>query len=175
MLVPFVPSPPEVVEEMLKCANLSKDDVLLDLGCGDGRIIKAAKKNFHVRMAIGVEINNDLCLEARDPDVEVVCGDMVLLLETLMPKVTDPDVEVVCGDMVLLLETLMPKVTVITAYLSTRTNEIIQEKILKLGRKGLRIVSHDFVFEKLRLKETRRVKAMGLLGWTEHTIYCYEL
>ncbi len=152
LLVPFVPSPPEVVEEMLKCANLSKDDVLLDLGCGDGRIIKAAKKNFHVRMAIGVEINNDLCLEARDPDVEVVCGDMVLLLETLMPKVT-----------------------VITAYLSTRTNEIIQEKILKLGRKGLRIVSHDFVFEKLRLKETRRVKAMGLLGWTEHTIYCYEL
>ncbi|MEW9491040.1 MAG: methionine biosynthesis protein MetW [Candidatus Aramenus sulfurataquae] len=152
MLVPFVPSPPEVVEEMLKCANLSKDDVLLDLGCGDGRIIKAAKKNFHVRMAIGVEINNDLCLEARDPDVEVVCGDMVLLLEVLMPRVT-----------------------VITAYLSTRTNEIIQEKILKLGRKGLRIVSHDFVFEKLRLKETRRVKAMGLLGWTEHTIYCYEL
>ncbi|EWG08116.1 MAG: 50S ribosomal protein L11 methyltransferase [Candidatus Aramenus sulfurataquae] len=152
LLVPFVPSPPEVVEEMLKCANLSKDDVLLDLGCGDGRIIKAAKKNFHVRMAIGVEINNDLCLEARDPDVEVVCGDMVLLLEVLMPRVT-----------------------VITAYLSTRTNEIIQEKILKLGRKGLRIVSHDFVFEKLRLKETRRVKAMGLLGWTEHTIYCYEL
>ncbi|MCI2414318.1 MAG: hypothetical protein MPF33_03565 [Candidatus Aramenus sp.] len=152
MLVPFVPSPPEVVEEMLKCANLSKDDVLLDLGCGDGRIIKTAKKHFHVRTAIGVEINNDLCLEARDLDVEVVCGDMVLLLEVLIPRVT-----------------------VITAYLSTRTNEIIQEKILKLGRKGLRVVSHDFVFEKLRLKETRRVKAMGLLGWTEHTIYCYEL
>jgi 16S rRNA A1518/A1519 N6-dimethyltransferase RsmA/KsgA/DIM1 with predicted DNA glycosylase/AP lyase activity len=152
LLVPFVPSPPEVVEEMLKCANLSKDDVLLDLGCGDGRIIKTAKKHFHVRTAIGVEINNDLCLEARDLDVEVVCGDMVLLLEVLIPRVT-----------------------VITAYLSTRTNEIIQEKILKLGRKGLRVVSHDFVFEKLRLKETRRVKAMGLLGWTEHTIYCYEL
>ncbi len=152
MLVPFVPSPPEVVEEMLKCANLSKDDVLLDLGCGDGRIIKTAKKLFRVKMGIGVEINKDLCLEARDPDVEVICGDMVFLSEVLIPRAT-----------------------VITAYLSTRANEIIQEKILKLGKKGTRVISHDFIFERLRLKETRRVKAMGILGWTEHTIYCYEL
>lgn len=152
MLVPFVPSPPEVIREMLKCAKVKKDDILLDLGCGDGRIIKIAKEEFHVREAIGVEIDKRLCREAKNDDVEVVCGDMVTLSSILIPKVS-----------------------VLTLYLSTRSNEILEDIILKYGKKGLRISSHDFTFEKLRPIKEIKVKAMGLLGWTEHVIYCYEL
>lgn len=152
MLVPFVPSPPEVIREMLRCAKVKNDDILLDLGCGDGRIIKIAKEEFYVREAIGVEIDKRLCREAKNDNVEVICGDMVTLSSILIPKVS-----------------------VLTLYLSTRANEILENTILKYGKKGLRISSHDFTFEKLRPTKEIKVKAMGLLGWTEHMVYCYEL
>ncbi len=152
MLVPFVPSPPEVIREMLKCAEAKKCDILLDLGCGDGRIIKIAKEEFNVKEAIGVEIDKRLCKEAKNDNVEVICGDMVTLSSILIPKVS-----------------------ILTLYLSTRANEILQDTILKYGKKGLRIVSHDFTLEKLKPIKEEKIKAMGLLGWTEHMIYCYGL
>jgi SAM-dependent methyltransferase len=54
--VPFVPTPPEVVDEMLKLVNLKTGDILYDLGCGDGRIVIAAAKRFGVK-ALGIDID----------------------------------------------------------------------------------------------------------------------
>ena len=48
-LAPFVPTPQEVVEKMLQVANLKKDEVVYDLGCGDGRIIITAAQKFGAR------------------------------------------------------------------------------------------------------------------------------
>jgi len=55
--VPYVPTPQEVVDAMLKIANVNSQDVLLDLGSGDGRIVITAAKDYKVQKAVGVEID----------------------------------------------------------------------------------------------------------------------
>jgi flagellar basal body-associated protein FliL len=53
--VPYVPTQPEVVERMLEMAKVGKNDVVYDLGCGDGRIVIAAVKDFGARSGVGVD------------------------------------------------------------------------------------------------------------------------
>lgn len=62
--VPFVPTPQDVVIAMLKLAKVKSSDVVYDLGCGDGRIVIAAAKNFGCR-AVGIDINPERIKEAR--------------------------------------------------------------------------------------------------------------
>src|SRR6266567_397565 len=57
---PFVSSPQDVVRKMLEVAKATKDDVVVDLGCGDGRILATAVKDFGVKAAFGYEIREDL-------------------------------------------------------------------------------------------------------------------
>lgn len=152
MLAPFIPTPEEVIKEMLSCANVGRNDILIDLGSGDGRILKIAKGHFHVKLAIGVELNEALCKESKSDDVEVIQGDLIQLSEVLIPRAT-----------------------VITVYLSPRSNKLLEDIILRKGKKGLKVVSHDFEFDRLSLDKTKSVKAKGLLGLTEHVIYCYKL
>ncbi|AWR97072.1 hypothetical protein DFR86_05515 [Acidianus sulfidivorans JP7] len=152
MLVPFVPSPPEVVYEMLKCADASSNDIVLDLGCGDGRVLKIAKESFKVKLAIGVEIDKRLCREAKSIDTDIICGDLLSLARVLLSRVT-----------------------ILTVYLSSRANSLLEDYILQSNNKNLKIVSHDFEFSKLKLYKKVNVKAKGLLGITDHTIYCYKI
>ena len=63
--VPYVPSPEEVVAGMLKLADVHKGDVVYDLGCGDGRIVISAAKDFGAR-AVGVDINPERIKEATE-------------------------------------------------------------------------------------------------------------
>src|SRR5438094_8649896 len=57
---PFVSSPHDVVRKMLEVARATKDDVLVDLGCGDGSILSTAIKDFGVKAAFGYEIRENL-------------------------------------------------------------------------------------------------------------------
>src|SRR5690242_952588 len=61
---PYVPTPPEVVEAMLKTAGVKPNDTVYDLGCGDGRIVIMAAQKFGAR-GVGVEIDPDLVREAK--------------------------------------------------------------------------------------------------------------
>ena len=63
--VPFVPTPPEVVDRMLELAEVKKGDVIYDLGSGDGRIIIRAAKKYGAR-GVGIEIDPDLVKRSRD-------------------------------------------------------------------------------------------------------------
>src|SRR5919204_173368 len=63
--VPYVATPPAVVAKMLELAQVTKDDVVYDLGSGDGRIVIMAAQRFGAR-GVGVEINPDLVLEAHE-------------------------------------------------------------------------------------------------------------
>src|ERR1051325_8961421 len=62
--VPYVPSPNQVVDGMLKLAGVKANDVVYDLGCGDGRIVISAAKTYGAR-GVGVDINPERIQEAR--------------------------------------------------------------------------------------------------------------
>src|SRR6266849_3080481 len=63
--VPFIPTPPDVVDRMLEMAGVKNGDVLYDLGSGDGRIVIQGAKRYGVR-GVGIEIDADLVQRARD-------------------------------------------------------------------------------------------------------------
>jgi len=71
---PFVTTPPEVVERMLTLAQTRREDLVMDLGSGDGRIVIAAAKKYGAR-GIGVELDPKLVETARDPDLRAEMSD----------------------------------------------------------------------------------------------------
>ncbi len=125
-LAPFVPSRYEVVKRMLEVANVGSDDVVFDLGCGDGRILIMAVNNFGAKKAIGYEMRRDLYQQT--------------LNEIIKQDLTDK-ISVINGD---LLEADLTQATVITLYLTTSGNERLRPKMEKEIQNKAQIVSHDF-------------------------------
>ena len=121
----YVPTPPETVDEMLRQARLEKDDLLIDLGSGDGRIPLAAARQYRVR-AIGIDIDPKLVEEAT---------------QTAKREGLDSLVNFRLGDM---FAADLSGATVVTLYLSDRLNVLLRPKLLRELPVGARIVSHDF-------------------------------
>lgn len=121
----FVPTPPETVDEMLRQARLKKNDVLFDLGSGDGRIPIAAAKQYGVR-AVGIDIDPKLVAEAT---------------EAAKREGVDHLVTFRLGDM---FAADLRGATVVTLYLSDTLNVMLRPKLLRELPVGARIVSHDF-------------------------------
>ena len=63
-LAPYVPSEPYVVKRMLEVAQVGPEDIVFDLGCGDGRILITAVKDFGAKKAVGYEMQKDLYKQA---------------------------------------------------------------------------------------------------------------
>ena len=124
--VPFVPTPNEVVEEMLKMANVSNGDVVFDLGSGDGRIPITAVKKYGAKRATGVEINPDLVKKSRENAKQAGVADRVEFLQQDLFK-TD-----------------LSGASVVTLYLLPDVNLKLRPKLLQELKPGTRIVSHAF-------------------------------
>jgi SAM-dependent methyltransferase len=122
---PYVPTPEEVVEAMLEVAKVGADDVLYDLGSGDGRIVIAAAKTYGTR-GVGVDIDPDRIKEANKNAREAGVSDKVKFLEQDLFK-TD-----------------ISEATVVTLYLLPEVNLKLRPKLLKELRPGTRVVSHSF-------------------------------
>jgi tRNA G37 N-methylase Trm5 len=121
----FVPTPYEVVDEMLRLANVKKGDVLYDLGSGDGRIPVAAAKRFGVR-AVGIDIDPKRIEEAN----ENARKNGVTRLVTFRQED--------------LFKTDFSEATVVTLYLLPDLNVKLRPRLLEELRPGTRIVSHQF-------------------------------
>ena len=122
--VPFVPSPQVVVDEMLRLANVTKDDFVMDLGSGDGRILITAASKFGAR-GMGVDLDENLINQS-----EAAARDA---------GVTER-VEFLRQD---LFKTDLSRATVITMYLLPGVNMRLRPVLLGL-KPGTRIVAHDF-------------------------------
>jgi len=120
----WVPSDMVVVNEMLRLARIGRDDVVYDLGCGDGRIVIEAARRFGVR-AVGVDLDVKLLGEARQNAVRAGVTDRVTFLEQD------------------LFATDLGPATVVTLYLSQDVNLRLRPKLLRELRPGARIVSHE--------------------------------
>ena len=123
--VEFVPTPHEVVAEMLNMAEVTKEDVVYDLGCGDGRIVIAAAKHYGAR-GVGVDIDPQLIKVCRENARKAgVTNRVTFLLRDLF-------------------ETELREATVVALYLTPELNLQLRPKLFRELKPGARIVSHDF-------------------------------
>jgi predicted RNA methylase len=129
---PWVPTPMHSVRQMLSMADVGPDDLVYDLGCGDGRMIVAAARRYRAR-AVGIEI---------EPLRFLWCQVLVTVLG-LRDRV-----RVVYGD---LFEQDLSGADVVTCYLLQKTNDKLEEKLIRELRPGSRVVSNTFVFRRLHL------------------------
>jgi SAM-dependent methyltransferase len=124
--VPYVPTPPEVVEAMLKLGNAGAGDVHYDLGCGDGRIVIMAVQKFGAARGTGYDIDPQRIKEANE--------------NAKQAGVTDK-VKFILGN---LFEADFRDANIVTLYLLPDVNLKLRPKLLKDLKVGSRIVSHQF-------------------------------
>jgi hypothetical protein len=147
----FVPTPPEVVAKMLELAQVKKDDLLYDLGCGDGRIVVTAAKTYGCR-AVGYDISPVRVKESRE---NVAKNDVGHLASIEQEDIFTLD---------------LSKANVITLYLLPSLNVKLIPQLEKL-KPGCRIVSHDFDMEGVTPDQVVTVTAGDSYG--EHTVYLW--
>jgi protein-L-isoaspartate O-methyltransferase len=124
-LAPFVATPPDVVERMLKLAKVGPSDVVYDLGCGDGRIVITAAQTFG---AVGVGVDIDATLINR-ADANAKAAGVSRRVRFLAQDAMTVDVS---------------DATVVTLYLLSASNVKLRPILTRQLRKGSRIVSHNF-------------------------------
>jgi len=140
----FVPTPQEVVEDMLRLANVQKGDVLYDLGSGDGRIPVTAAKLYGVR-AVGIDIDPDRIREAQENARRNGVEHLV--------KFRNDD----------LFEADFRDATIITLYLLPDLNLKLRPRLLSELKPGTRIVSHQF--DMGSWKPDKKLESNGRTGY----------
>ena len=123
--VPYVPTPQDVVDRMLAVARVGKNDVVYDLGCGDGRIVVTAARQFGAR-GVGIDINPERIAEARANAKKAGVSQRVDL------RVAN------------LFDTDLSPASVVTLYLLPNINVKLRPQLWKQLRVGSRVVSHAF-------------------------------
>ena len=122
---PYVPTPYSIVERMLALAEVGPNDVVVDLGSGDGRIVITAAQQFGAR-GVGVEIDRTLIAEAQEKAAKAgVAGRTRFVARDFF----DADLR---------------EATVLTLYLLPETNRKLLPKIFAEMRPGTRVVAHRF-------------------------------
>ena len=144
----FVPTPPEVVEAMLKLANVTGKDTVYDLGCGDGIIVATAAQKHGAR-AVGIDIDPQRVKEANERVQKAGVTDKV--------KIMNAD----------LFETDISPATVVTLYLLPSLNQKLIPKLNKELKPGTRIVSQSFdMGENYPPEKTVDVNGRSVYLWT---------
>ncbi len=149
--VPFVPTPLPVVERMLELAHVDRDDVVYDLGSGDGRIVIMATQKFGAQ-AVGVELDDELFKKSSARIAELGLEKRARILHANF------------------FETDLRPATVVTLYLLTIVNERLRPILEKQLRPGARVVSHDFQISEWKLEKVEKVTSDNGIS---HTIYLY--
>ncbi|UCE48473.1 MAG: class I SAM-dependent methyltransferase, partial [Phycisphaerales bacterium] len=147
----YVPTPQKVVEKMLEVAQVKKDDLLYDLGCGDGRIVVTAAKRYGCK-AVGYELRR---------------GRVKASLENVAKNNVGHLVQIEQKDIFTLD---LSEADVITLYLLPELNVRLIPQLEKL-KPGSRIVSHDFDMK--GVKPDKVVEVTVKEDWDQHTIYLW--
>ena len=143
----FVPTPQEVVEDMLRLADVRKGDVLYDLGSGDGRIPITAAKKYGIR-AIGIDIDPERITEAQDNARKAGVAKQV---------------DFRLGD---IFTMDFRDATVVTLYLLPELNVKLRPRLLAELKPGARIVSHQFDMGDWRPEKTLDSNGRTVYFWT---------
>ncbi len=144
--VPFVPTSQELVVQMLKLAGVKKSDVVYDLGCGDGRIVVTAAKEFGAH-AVGVDIDPERIKEANENAKKAGVSNLVKFVQ---------------GD---LYEADIKPATVVTLYLLPNVNLKLRPKLQRDLKPGTRVVSHSFDMGDWKPDKEEDVEGSHLYLW----------
>jgi ribosomal protein L11 methylase PrmA len=143
----YVPTPQQVVDAMLKVANVTSQDTVYDLGCGDGRIVVTAARVYGAH-GVGVDIDPQRVAEANANVKAAGVGDKVKIIE---------------GD---LFEMDLSPATVVTLYLLPSLNLKLQPKLFQELKPGTRIVSHAFDMGDWKPEQQLDVDGRNVYFWT---------
>jgi len=146
---PYVPTPQPVVDEMLKLADVKKEDFVVDLGSGDGRIVLTAARRYQAR-GMGVDIDGEL-VEQSNADARRDGLDRLVQFQ-------QQDV----------LQTRIGEASVLTLYLLPNMMASLRSKILAELKPGARVVSHDFEFGEWQPDRKLTVDAPDKYGSGSH-------
>jgi protein-L-isoaspartate O-methyltransferase len=153
-LAPYYPTPPTIVEQMLKFGNLKKGEKMFDLGSGDGRIVIMAAQKFRAD-ATGVELDESLYKQS---SAEIRRLKLEKAARIVHGDVTKQDYS--SADM-------------ITVYLLPASNEKMRPILEAQLKKGTRIVSHDFEIGGWTPEKTEHIEDDG--EGRSHTLYLYRI
>jgi cyclopropane fatty-acyl-phospholipid synthase-like methyltransferase len=145
----WVPTPDPVVEGMLKLANVTRNDVVYDLGCGDGKIVIMAAQKFGAR-GVGIDIDPVRIQESNANAAKAGVADRV---KFVLGDLFDPAVTI--GD-----------ATVVTLYLLPSLNDKLQPRLKADLKPGTRIVSHSFAMTDWKEEKYQEINGSPIYFWT---------
>jgi len=160
IVVRFVPTPDEFVHAMCKMAKVTKDDVVYDLGCGDGRMVIMAVKDFNAKRGVGIDIRPDLVAQCKETAKKRGVADKVAFREGDVLKVDD-----------------LSEANVVLLYMGDDINERLKPILKKTLKPGSRVVSHRFLMgDDWPPDRSEHVKAtMGEYPGYEHDIHLWVI
>jgi len=157
--IPFVPTPIEVVDRMLEIAQVKRDDVVYDLGSGDGRIVIRAAKKYGAR-GVGIEMDRLLLAKAKRA---AAAEDVAHLVEFRAEDALQTDIS---------------PATVVTLYMLPWFNDAMKPRFARDLKPGARIVAHDFGIEGWEPERIEILdKPVRLMGGVHrpHKIYLWRI
>src|SRR5262249_35807087 len=128
IVIEYVPTPQEVVEAMLKLAEVGKEDVVYDLGCGDGRIVVTAVEKFGAKRGVGIDLDPQRIRESNANAREHKVEDKVEFRQGDVLDIKD-----------------LSAASVVTLYMSDSLNERLRPILQKTLKPGSRVISHRFL------------------------------
>jgi SAM-dependent methyltransferase len=144
---PYVETTPEVVQAMLELAGVSSNDVVYDLGCGDGRIVISAAKLYGAR-GIGIDINPERIESARTSARQAGIGHLVRFETNDLFKADFHDASVVA------------------LYLLPDANLRLRPRLLNDLKPGTRVVSHNFAMGDWKPEKEKIIDGERIYLWT---------
>jgi Methyltransferase domain len=151
--VPYVPTPEMIVDEMLRMAEVKGDDVLYDLGSGDGRIPITAAKQFGTR-GVGIDLNPERVNEANQNAKKAGVTDKVRFIE---------------GD---IFKSDFREASVVTLYLLPEINLRLRPQLLEQLKPGTRVVSHNYNMGDWQPEQTKTITTPD---GVDHFIYFWRV
>jgi len=151
--VPYVPTPLDVVQRMLTMAKVSASDYLIDLGSGDGRVVREAARRYGAR-GLGVDLDPELVARSTELARQDGVADKVAFM---------------AQD---LFQTELGQATVVTMYLLPAVNMKLRPRLLGLAP-GTRVVSHDFDLGDWQPDETDEIYSPEKFGGGNSKVYLW--
>jgi uncharacterized protein (TIGR03000 family) len=137
IVIRYVPTPQEVVDEMLKLGKVGQGDIVFDLGCGDGRIVVSSVKKAGAKRGIGVDIDPERIREAKVNAKEAGVEEKVEFRQQDVLQLKD-----------------LSDATVVMLYMGNELNMALRPILWKLLKPGTRVVSHRFTMGDWKSNQT---------------------